>query len=416
MFNIERWQEIFETISKNKLRTALTGLSVSSGIFILIILLGVAEGLRKGTKKQFEKDIPTKLYFGGRFTGKEYKGLNPNRKIRLNLEDYQNINKQFEDDLQYRTANIKRYGAQTSYKDKNGVYILFGVMPDHMQLENAYLIAGRFLSEKDLETRAKVVVLGTRIIADIFGGDHKKAIGKFLTINEIKYTVIGVTEDNGGEREDTYMFTPHSTMTHLYNSPNNAGSFQFTVNPEEDYDIALAKADKFGELVVDNLKKAHNIHPEDDKAINFFNALEGGKDIYMVNVGMKIFFWGIGILTLLSGIVGVSNIMIIIVKERTKEIGIRKALGAQPKSIVSMILHESIFITTLFGFIGLFLALGILEFLGPKIETDFIISPTVDFNVAISTVIMLVFAGAFAGYLPARRASKIKPIIALRDE
>ncbi len=416
MFNIERWQEIFETIAKNPLRTVLTGLSVSSGIFILIILLGVAEGLKRGTKKQFEGDIPTKLYFAGRFTGKEYNGLNPNRKIKLNIKDYNNITSSFEDDIQYQTANFKRYNAQTSFEDKNGVYILFGVMPDHMQLENAYLIAGRYLSEKDLIEKAKVVVLGTRIVADLFKGKHDKAIGKRITINDVKYTVIGVTEDNGGEREDTYMFTPHSTMVQLYDNTNNAGSFQFTINPDEDYDKALAKSNQFGEMVIANLKKSHNIHPEDDRAIRFYNALKGGKDIYLMNTGMKIFFWGIGILTLLSGIVGVSNIMIIIVKERTKEIGIRKALGAQPKSIVAMILHESIFITTTSGFVGLFVALTLLEIVGPRIENDFIINPKVEFSVAVITVLMLIIAGAFAGYIPARKASKIKPIIALRDE
>jgi len=416
MFNIERWQEIFETISKNALRTILTGLSVASGIFILIILLAVAEGLKNGTKKQFERDIPTKLSFWGGITGKEFKGLNPNRNIQLDMSDYNNIENQFFDQIEYKTANFKRYGAATIFEEKNGVYILFGVMPNHLKLENAYLIAGRFLSEKDLVEKAKVVVLGTRPVQDLFDGDHKAAVGKVVTINDVKYTVIGVTEDNGGEREDTYLFTPHSTMTQLYNSPNDAGSFQFTLNPEDDYDVAMAKAEKFGELVSSNLRKKHKVHPEDERGIDFWNSLKGGKDIYLMNFGMKVFFWGIGILTLLSGIVGVSNIMIIIVKERTKEIGIRKALGAQPKSIIAMILHESIFITTISGFIGLFFALSILAIVGPLIETDFIINPTVEFDVAVTTVIILIVAGAIAGYLPARRASKIKPIVALRDE
>jgi len=416
MFNIERWQEIFEAISKNKLRTFLTGLSVSSGIFILIILLGVADGLRKGTKKQFERDIPTKIAFFGRATEKEYKGLNPNRKIKFTPEDYRVITEKYKDEIQYESALDRAYGALTNYKDKNGAYILFGVMPDNQFLENSTLIAGRYLSEKDLKQKAKVVVLCTRPVLDLFNGNHFEAIGESITINNIKYKVVGVTEDGGGERENTYMFIPHSTFSRIYNKPNDIGRMEFTLNPTDSYDEGLNRLEDFGWKVKDYLHKKHNVHPDDNKGIFFYNSFTGAKSIYLINTGMKLFFWGIGVLTLLTGIVGVSNIMLIIVKERTKEIGIRKALGAQPKAIVAMILHEAIFITTISGLIGLFSSLTILEVVGPLIKMDFIINPSVSFEVAITTVILLIIAGAVAGYFPARHAAKIKPIIALRDE
>lgn len=425
MFNIERWQEIFEAISKNKLRTILTGLSVSSGIFILIILLGVADGLRKGTKKQFERDIPTKIRFQARSTEKAYKGLNPNRKIRFTPKDYQLISEKYKDEIQYESAINKKYGVRISYKDKNGAYIFFGVMPDNQFLANATLISGRFISEKDVEEKAKVVVLCTRPLKDLFNGDYKAAIGKFVAINGIEYKVIGVTEDAGGERQNTFVYTPHSTFARIYNRSNDIGRMEFTLDPREDYEEGLNRIEDFGERVKHYLYEVHNIHPDDNKGVVFYNSFTGAKKIYIMNYGMKLFFWSIGVLTLLSGIVGVSNIMLIIVKERTKEIGIRKALGAKPKAIINMILHEAIFITTISGFLGLFFSVFVLESgalsylldsLSPGISDTFILKPSVSFNVAIVTVILLIISGALAGYLPARHAAKIKPIIALRDE
>ncbi len=416
MFNIERWQEIFEAISKNKLRTFLTGLSVSSGIFILIILLGIAEGLRKGTKKQFENDIPTKIQFFAGRTGKSYKGLNPNRKIDFSPKDYAAITNKYKDEIQFESPVLVRYGAITNYKENNGSYIIFAVKPDSQFLNNAYLISGRFINQRDYDNKAKVVVLGQRPIKDLFGGNYKEAVGKIVVINNTNYKVIGVFEDEGGERQDTYMYIPHSTFSTLYNMPNNIGRMEFTLNPSDSYDEGLNRLEDFGWQVKNYLHKAHNVHPDDNKGIVFRNMYTQGKNIYMVNLGMKFFFWGIGILTLLSGIVGVSNIMLIIVKERTKEIGIRKALGAQPKSIVGMILQEAIFITTISGFLGLFFALGLLEFAGPYIQTDVILNPNVPFSVAVFTVILLIIAGAIAGYIPARHAAKIRPIVALRDE
>ncbi len=416
MFNIERWQEIFEAISKNKLRTFLTGLSVSSGIFILIILLGVAEGLKKGIKKQFEQDIPTKIQIFPGTTSKGFKGLNPNRRIKFNTSDYAHVTEKYKPEIQYQATNLVKYGGVTTYEDKNGNYILYGTMPDNLFLANAYLIAGRFISEKDLKNKAKVVVLGQRPIKDLFDGDYKAAIGKIISINSIKFKVIGVYEDNGGERQDTYMYIPHSTITRIYNLTNDIGRMEFTLNPIEDYTTALNKAEDFAQRVTNQLKAKYSVHPDDLKGVRYYNALEGGKSFYMLNFGLKIFFWGIGILTLISGIVGVSNIMLIIVKERTKEIGIRKALGAQPKAIVNMILHESIFITIISGLIGLFAGIIILDIINNNLEIEFLLNPTVPFNVAVITLIILIIAGAIAGYIPARHASKIKPIVALRDE
>ena len=415
MFNIERWQEIFDAISKNKLRTFLTGLSVGSGIFILVILLGVANGMNNGIQKEFQKDAATKIYIGGKETSKEYKGLGVNRKIELSAEDYQYITNRYNEDVEYKSCRYTKHDFLTTYKDKSGSYPIQGVMPNMQFLENADMASGRFISEKDMQNDSKVAVIGHYVAKDLFE-DYRDAVGKPITIDNINYTVIGVFTDPGGERDESIIFVPNSNIINAYSSPKNVGSFFITLNPEGDYDSMNMKTENFIDQIKQYLKKSHTIHPEDDKALRTNSTLEHAKKFIDLIQMVNLFFWGIGILTLIAGIVSVSNIMLIIVKERTKEIGIRKALGAQPNSIVAMILHESIFVTAIAGFIGLFFGIGILMLAAPAIQTPFIANPSVNFGVAISTVILLIIAGAIAGFIPARHAAQIKPIIALRDE
>jgi len=415
MFDIERWQEIFEAIGKNKLRTFLTGLSVGSGIFILIILLGIGKGMENGIQSKFEQDAASIIGIWSSPTSLEYKGLNPNRRVSLTTEDYQFAEKRYFDDIENKSGKYRKWGGLASYGKETGSYSIIGVMPDMLALENAYLNAGRFISERDVQKASKVVCIGIQVAKDLFK-NYKKAVGNFIQINKIQYKVVGVYSDPGGEREDANMFIPHSTMIQVYNDPRKIGSMQFTLTPEANYEATSIKANNFLDQYKGYLKKKHNIHPDDLKGIQSYSSLEEAKKFITLNTMISLFFWGIGILTLIAGIVSVGNIMLIIVKERTKEIGIRKALGAQPKSIVGMILHEAIFITTFSGFIGLFLSLALLRFAGPNIKSEFILNPSVNFGVAVTTVVLLVIAGALAGYIPARHASKIKPIIALRDE
>lgn len=415
MFNIERWQEIFEAISKNKLRTFLTGLSVGSGIFILIILLGIAEGMKNGIGREFEEDASTLISFWGSNTSKEYKGLSLNRKIKFSAENYEYLNNKYVNELDHVTARYTKWDLVTTYKDKTGTYPVIGVMPGMQTVENAYINAGRFISEKDIENKSKVVVVGIYAAKDFFE-DYTKAVGETLVIDSINYKVIGVYSDPGGERDESKLFIPNTNVVGLYSDPTNVGSFLLTLKPETDFELANLKAENFIEQYTEYLKKTNTVHPDDAKAVQSNNTLEHAKKFIELNLMIKLFFWGIGILTLIAGIVSVSNIMLIIVKERTKEIGIRKALGAQPNSIIAMILHESIFVTAVSGFIGLFCSIGLLMLISPMIETPFIYNPSVDFGVAVSTVIILIIAGAIAGFIPARHAAQIKPIIALRDE
>ena len=415
MFDLERWQEIFETISKNKLRTFLTGLSVASGIFILVILLGIGEGMQNGIAKEFERDASNMLFVWTNVTSKEYKGLNPGRQITLKNDDYnQTINK-YEDQLEYKSSVFRIWSGLVNYKKESGNYRVEGVWPDFQFLENADMTQGRFLNYKDNDNVEKVVVLGNKAKNDLFK-NGEDVIGEYVQISNINFKVIGVFSDPGGEREESRVFIPISTAQKVFNGGNNIRNLAFTLPQRENFEQALAESEQFSEELVTYLQEKHSVAPDDTRAITVNNSLENMKRFYDLNKMIKIFFWGVGICTIIAGIVGVSNIMLIIVKERTKEIGIRKALGAQPLSIIGMILHESIFVTTISGFIGLIFSLSLLEFVGPLLETEYIANPSVDFNVALTTVFILVLAGAIAGFFPAWRAARIKPIIALRDE
>jgi len=415
MFDLERWQEIFEAIGKNKLRTFLTGLSVASGIFILVILLGIGEGMQNGISKEFERDASNMLSVWTNVTSKEYKGLNPGRQITLKNDDYNQTVNKYEDQLEYKSSVFRIWSGLVNYKKESGNYRVEGVWPDFQFLENADMTQGRFLNYKDNDNVEKVVVLGNKVKNDLFK-NGEDAIGEYVQISNINFKVIGVFSDPGGEREESRVFIPISTAQKVFNGGNNIRSLAFTLPQRESFEQALAESEQFSEELITYLKEKHTVAPEDTRAITVNNSLENMKRFYDLNKMIKIFFWGVGICTIIAGIVGVSNIMLIIVKERTKEIGIRKALGAQPMSIIGMILHESIFVTTIAGFIGLIFSLALLEFVGPLIETNYIANPSVNFNVALSTVFILVFAGAIAGLFPAWRAARIKPIIALRDE
>ncbi|MEH6763853.1 MAG: ABC transporter permease [Aequorivita antarctica] len=414
MFNIERWQEIFEAIRKNKLRTFLTGLSVASGIFILVILLAIGQGMSNGVEKEFEKDATNRISVWTNVTSVEYKGLNPGRFIEMDNRDYEMAVNKNSDKLEYKSGVYSRWGQLTTYKKENGSYRVEGVRGDYQFLENATLVAGRFINQSDLNTNEKVAIIGNQVYLDLF--KDKNALGEYVDIAGIKFKVVGIYSDPGGEREETRIFIPLTTAQRVYNAGDKLRSLAFTLEKQDNYEDALAASEAFSAELEADLKAKHTIAPTDERAVNVNNTLENTKKFYDLNNMIRWFFWGVGICTIIAGVVGVSNIMLIIVKERTKEIGIRKAIGAQPWSIIGMILHESIFVTAIAGFVGLIFSLFLLQIVGPFIETDYIRNPSVDFSVAITTVIILVVAGAIAGFFPAYRAANIKPIDALRDE
>jgi len=414
MFNIERWQEIFETLRKNKLRTFLTGLSVASGIFILVILLGFSSGIENGVTSEFQQDATNQISVRTRVTTKGYKGLNPGRRIQMKDEDFALINNNYDEFLEYRSANYSIWGGQVAYKNETGNYRVQGVMPDNQFIENADISKGRFVNQSDINESKKLAVIGNKVSMDLFKTENP--INKYISIFGISFKVVGVYRDPGGEREESQVFLPLTSSRNAFNGSDNIRNMTFTVKMSDNLDEAVTLSQNITEAIERDLKEKHLIAPDDLAAVRVNNTLEEAQKIYSLIDTIKAVFWFIGIGTIIAGVVGVGNIMIIIVKERTKEIGIRKALGAVPSSIIGMILQEAIFVTMFSGLFGLVGGLALLEILGPQVDSPFIKFPQVDFATAITTVFILVAAGAFAGFLPAYRAAKIKPIVALRDE
>ncbi len=415
MFNIERWQEIFETIGKNKLRTFLTGLSVASGIFILVILMGFANGIENGVRSEFEQDATNSISIRTGTTTKGYKGLNPGRRLQLRNGDYENLNQKYQDDIEFKTSTYSTWGGQVNYKNQQGNYRIEGAYPDQQYIENESMVSGRFINQKDIDEARKVAVLGYQMKQDLFKDED--AIGKTIKFNtEINFQVVGVYTDPGGSREESRVFIPLTTAQKVFNAGDNIRSISYTVNMQDDFDESVKLSAAMTQSIEQDLKTKFSVAPDDRAAIRVFDTLEQAQKIFGLIDTIRFVFWFIGIGTIIAGIVGVSNIMLIIVKERTKEIGIRKALGALPSSIIGMILHEAIFITAIAGFIGLFFGVVLLELVSPLVETDFLRYPKADFATSITTVIILIVAGAIAGFIPARRAANIRPIEALRDE
>ncbi|PJJ09551.1 putative ABC transport system permease protein [Flavobacterium sp. 1] len=414
MFNIERWQEIFEAIAKNKLRTFLTGVSVASGIFILVILLGVGKGLQNGIEKQFERDAAGVIEVWSGTTTKAYKGLNPGREIQFRNSDFDLAVQKYGDQLDKNGATATGWGITVSYGKESGNYQYRGVNTDGMGIENVSVIEGRYINANDLKHNVKVAVIGQKVKLDLF--KEKNPIGEQITVANINFKVVGVFTDPGGEREESRVFVPLSTAQQVFGLGDKISYMAYTMKKKDTYEEAVAESEQFKNDYGKLLRSKNGAAPDDESAVGIFNSVKEAKKFYDLNLYIRLFFWWVGICTIIAGVVGVSNIMMIIVKERTKEIGIRKALGASPVSIILMILHESIFITTISGFMGLLTGLALLELVGPHAQSEYFQNPQVDFTVAVSTLIVLVVAGALAGFVPAYRAAKIRPIIALRDE
>ncbi|NER18243.1 ABC transporter permease [Spongiivirga citrea] len=414
MFDIDRWQELFDAIRKNKLRTFLTGLSVASGIFILVILLGFGQGFQNGIRHEFEADATSRVWVWTNPTSKEFKGLNPGRSIWLKNENIDYANDALDEYLE-TSSGVSRVRATITYKGESGSYGIQGISPDYQEIENVSMTMGRFINQADMASNAKVVVISNKVYREMMDKEEDP-LGEYLELSRFNFKIIGVFIDNGGEREENRVYIPRTTAQTVFNGQNRVNNIAFTLKEDADFDAAVARSKEFVKDYETYLKQVNTIAPNDESAIRVFSALEEAKRYYSLASNIALFFWFVGICTIIAGVVGVSNIMLIVVKERTREIGIRKALGAKPWAVVGMILHESIFVTALAGFTGLIFSMGLFELVGPSIEVDYIVNPSVDFNTALTMVFVLIFAGALAGFFPAWRAARIQPIVALRDE
>lgn len=414
MFDLERWQEIFDTIRKNKLRTFLTGLSVASGIFILVILLGFGQGMRNGIEQEFKEDASTSVWVWPGVTSKEYKGLNPGRPIQFVNENFDKASSMFKNTIDRGSSRIFVRGVSVNYGKEALIYGVQGVASDFQFIENASMAEGRFINYQDEVSTGKVAVIGNKIKKDVFN-EVETPIGEFVDISGIPFKVIGVYKEME-DREEERIYIPITTAQRAFNGGNRINNMSFTLPAVENFDEAVAQAVNFKDDMREYLQQTHTVAPDDTGAMEVWSAMEEAKRYYGLTNNIKLFFWFVGICTIIAGVVGVSNIMMIVVKERTREIGIRKALGARPWSIIAMILHESIFVTAISGFTGLIFSMALLELVGPNIEVDYVLNPSVNFNVAFSTVLVLILAGTLAGFVPAWKAAKVQVIESLRDE
>lgn len=410
MFDLDRWREIFQAISKNKLRTILSGFTIAFAILLFTLLFGVGNGLKHTFEKEFAKDSMLSIYIWTGLTTKPHKGLQTGRRIQLKNDDLSYLLDKYDDKMLGISPRIVRQ-LQAVYDGNQNSYQVRAVYPSYQILESAEIETGRFINMLDLKKRSKVIAIGRMVEKDLFG--QKRALGKEINLGGISYKVIGTFSDPGGDNDERYIYTPFTAFQQLYGNTDHIESIGLTYNPEMSVDQAIA----FGKLLEKELKEKHNVAPSDQRAIRINNYAEGNKEVSMMMFVLNIIIMFIGIGTLIAGIIGISNIMVYIVKERTKELGIRKALGATPKSIIGMIMMESIFITALSGYVGLLIGTGVLKILADNgtLEEYFILNPSVDTSVVVGATIVLIIAGTIAGYLPAKRAAKIKPIVALMD-
>jgi len=417
MFDIDKWQEIFATIKKNKMRTFLTGFSVAWGIFMLMILLGSGNGLSNGVASNFMNDAVNAMWIWTGKTSIAHEGMKTGRNIQFHNEDQElvkNVSGVGVTSGRYYLGNT-RY----SYGKESGDYSTVTCHPQLQDVENIKIEKGRFINQIDIQQNRKVVVIGTDIKEALF--KDVDAIGEYVNVNMVPFKVVGVcTESGSSKSRNAYM--PLSTAQMIFSGSNRLHNLALTINAN-----TLEESQAIEEQIRNTLAKQHKFDPKDESAIGLNNKLENYIQTMKIFQAINIFIWIIGIGTLIAGIVGVSNIMLIVVKERTKEIGIRKALGASPSSVVGLILLEAIMITTIAGYIGLVLGTGLMEMINYLMvqsatpsasdqgDTIFL-NPTVDFGIAVSATLLLIVAGAIAGYIPAKRAASIKPIVALRDE
>ena len=410
MFDLDRWREIFQSIRKNKLRSVMSGFTVAFAILLFTLLFGVANGLSNFFKAAFADNAQNMMFVRVWKTTKPYKGLQTGRRIQLKNKDFNYITEKYDDKIEYESARINK-NFSIKYKNNANNYSVKAVHPDYQFLEKTTIDQGRYLNKLDLNQKKKVIVIGRLIKKDLFG--EKPALGKRVNVSGSSFLIVGIFSDEGGDNEERIAYIPVSTAQMMYGNNDYINQINLGYNRNLSTDAAVA----FGKKLEREMRQKLNIHPEDQSALSIRNMAEANKFVSIIMFALYLIIAFIGSGTLIAGIIGISNIMIFVIKERTKEFGIRKALGAKPSSVVAMVVQESILITTIAGYIGLSIGTYILSLIGNSLEKKYFIKDqSVQPEIVILATIMLILSGLIAGYIPAKRAASIKPIVALRAD
>lgn len=411
MLDLDRWQEIGQVLRRSKLRTALTAFSVAWGIFMLVILLGAGAGLQHGAEYGFRDDATNSIWVYPGRTSVPHEGHAVGRNVQFTNDDHDAVAEAVKE-IDHITSRFYLEGQfVVSRGDRHASFDVRSCHPGHQFLENTIIVAGRFLNDLDLRERRKVAVIGPTVASALFAA-HEDPIGEWIDVRGIPYRVVGVFEDTGGEGELRKIYIPISTAQMAYNGANRVHQIMFTLG-----DATVEESRRIAGEVQGLLGRRHDFATGDKAAVRLSNNVENFARFQDLFRWIRMFTWVIGVGTILAGIVGVSNIMLISVKERTREIGVRKAIGATPSAIVGLIVQEALVITAMSGYVGMLAGIGALELAKRYLpKSDFMRDPEVDLGVVLGATLVLIVSGLLAGYFPARRAARVNPVEALRAE
>jgi putative ABC transport system permease protein len=408
--SIDGFQEVLTVIRHHKLRTLLTALSVAWGIFLLILLLGAGDGLQHGIEHDFRDDAVNSIWVRPAKTSIPHQGLQPGRSIRFVNDDLDALRRDISG-IEHMTGRYHIWGGlPVSYRGKSATFDLRGCHPDHLHLEKTVLLRGRFINDADVKQRRKVAVLSPEVQAALFPAEQDP-LGEYINIRGVNYQVVGLYTDEGMENELRKIYIPISTAQLVYHAGDQLHAIMYTVG-----DASLEESTRMADVTRQILSQRHDFSPQDRRAVFINNNLEAFQRVKQIFTWVGSFVWFVGVGTILAGMIGVSNVMLVSVKERTVEIGIRKALGATPASIVGMILSEALFITSIAGYAGLIAGVAVVELVSRWLPpNDYLKHPQVDFRVALLATLVIISTGMLAGLVPALRAARIKPVKAIRD-
>ncbi len=419
MFDFDGFNEIWQTITRNKTRSLLTAFGVFWGIFLLIVLSSTGNGFENGLMKQVEGVTPNTAFFFVGETSEPYKGYQKGRKWSMQLADLESIKEAFSC-IKAISPEAKVWSSEDKnviYSSRGGSFTVEGVMPEYKEIEKSKILKGRFINDTDIAAQRKVCLLGKKVYETLFE-KGEDPLGKMVKVNGVYFQVVGVLRSYNGiisiSDVDESVILPFTTMQQVFAIGDKIDSFALAA--DDDTPISDIEED-----IKRFIKERHDIAPTDDDAFNSFNLSEIFKAFKGLFFGIHILIWIVGLGTLMSGIIGVSNIMLVTVKERTREIGVRRALGAKPKNIISQVLSESLLLTTLAGLVGLCIGVGVMAIVAmitsnmPSDDAMFQ-DPNIGFGAAVAATVIVIISGLLAGVLPAWRAIQIKAIDAIREE